>query len=576
MRKNNDLKVASVLASVLLVGCGGWEGPSGESTNSPGSPEWEVAENQAEPGEQHGPGEQPGPAEQPGPGEQPGPFEPGGEALYSSLCMPRANPSNVRVLELSDDLLENCGPPGETVELDGEDLLTCSPDEVVWDTRSTVHGRLIRWTLDGDRIQEVTVKRPIQYSPDEFVSTWYFDDQEQMVEYTSGSTSGGVETYQVLQTFEGEHLVLRRQYRGASVSEIHWEYEDDRLVRAMAGAPEDPSWEVEYRYESGQPVEIERRFHGDLRQRQSWQWDQDGRLLSRSNWVNATENIRTGIDTYESLQLDVWYAGYGPDPFEGSLFVADHERECMQPPVTVSHGYPMDENAYHIGWPGQIHSDHFTIAFVYQGRGMYYTSGIEQWFGHDGAGFIWPGAMWVNGVFETTLDYDSAQRMVSEEVHFESAGEIYYVDDHFSMLRARTFSGQQLVEDWVRLSPGEDEYERSIFFEHDSHGRLVVRELVDDDEVFSRQEWTFDDEGRATELAVRVTDARDQQIPRLGRPVLLPEGTLQTRGWFSRLFGPSGLLKEKTAILLYGDTEHEWGRRFHYDEDGELIETESF
>ena len=527
----NKLIMIAVVAATLSA-CGGalesQPDPDGSDDTAAGcedcQPKWGIVDE-----------EQPTPAESGTDDEQGPALEPGEISRALLPCGPQAQAFEpVHLPELPEDALDpHCPLEQQTIGVHGqsERLITYR-----WEGTTLVHEEVegddwritTEFDFDDDLEQVRTIERHIRTvfsyaAPRERDSRWEFDSQGQLTFKSTTVYDGDgphrslVQTDYVEQTWEGDRLVHRvktvdRPYFVTS-TETRWTYDGaGRLQEVLHDRGGDRQTRSVWTWEGDRPAEVQRFVEDELTEHQVWGWDDHG-LRSRTLRLNGDFDEIWGIhedlrdhDNYAISMLDFGHGMSGSYPTAWAGANAHRQLEdgadCFGLPSAVGHGYPYDEDAYHLGWSGNPDEDLIHgIGFDYQYNGYAYGYGDQSWYGHQGISSSWPLPDYHSITAEFSISYDEAGRMVREELSYRERE-----DEVVDVVRQRDFNAHGLVRDHVEVALDGDRATGTLHFERDDQGLLLKRWRARQGEAVAQQQWTYDDAHRPTSLAIVIED----------------------------------------------------------------------
>ncbi len=360
---------------------------------------------------------------------------------------------------------------------------------------------------------------------------WEFDERGrttyQHLEYGElhGSQEEFVGTSGFHQEWEGDRLV--RRGHPDNPSEYEWKYDEAGRLIEVSRTPNVVDQAIDravWSYRGDDPVQVERYVDGVLVQRQQWEYDEERALVGRQFEAEARGldgEIEDGANTasrpLDSYELVVPSARleYEPttDPWAASNahLHSDAGDDCYRLPTTMHHGYPVDENAYHLGLAAE---DEITaeIRAGYGHEGYYYGYGQVNWYGHVGIGTAWSemfrhGGRPVGSAL-TTIAYDDEGRMIEETVEFSARTRD---DERAITMREREFGASGLLHDQLTVESGDELASAELLFDRDDTGRIFERRRMVEGELVSQARWSYGGSDAAVEIQVEA--APEQVFP---------------------------------------------------------------
>ena len=450
-----------------------------------------------------------------------GAFDP----LEITWCLPQAVPydtSNVPQLPAEIDLAAFCD--AESGELDGEPthrfVYDAETRTMELDAGSLDAGSVIETTFTFD--EEGRTRHVYTYGSNGFYSvsigaSWYdLDERGEMVHKIAAEIpfeGASEDQWQVLeksQDFDAERLLTRVEHNGQDgpvVRTWSWEWSEGRLVRASLEDVSDASltrtWAAAWTYHaSGNPASVERTIDGVAVERESWTFDGEGALVSRTFWSRSPDALAeeeggndyewiaiAGLDTYQRpAQTD-----FQADPWASAL--PEERGDCALLPRGPGHGYPAGEREYQLG----VHKSErpLGIGFAYGNDGYGWNYGDQAWYGHTGLGASWLGSPLAAAVdeLEVSVSYEGG-RMVRELAEARAQGSVIEVE------RSRELVDGRVARDKLSAQSGDQYLERELRFTRDAQGAITLRELLADDSLVGSQRWMYDDLGHVVHHGV--------------------------------------------------------------------------
>lgn len=408
---------------------------------------------------------------------------------------------------------------------------------------------------------------------------WEFDGQGRVLRHHYKYRSGqpGQESVrgetEITQRFADGHLVehveTKTSDQNMQQTQYSWSYnEAGRLTEALK-VGDDRSDRAVWEYDGELPRSVSRYVDDVLAERLTWDFNNEGRLVSR--------RIETGLELNEadagepvvlhqpvvldSYALRSTAASWGrftgvSTPWSGanSHLNASEDAGCYQLPSTLGHGYPEGDNSYYIGALPTVTPEP-EMEYAYGFQLYYYGFSRPVWYGHTGIGSMWPAFNYqYDRRVESTVTYNDAGRMTSESMEqFFSDPELESV----SITRERQFEGSYLIDDEIAVQRGEQTVRAGLHFERNSDGALLRRERTRDDELVAFQEWNHGEGSESVTLNIHVAKRENPVEDAYDYYALLePAELLET---------PGGETPEQTAT-----TRREFdamGREVFYRED---------
>lgn len=337
-------------------------------------------------------------------------------------------------------------------------------------------------------------------------------------------------------TWEQEKLVERVEtvefHDRTSEYATQWSYEDGRIQEATTTIDGEVVGVSAWEYDGFRPVEVTRRLHGSVVERQAWRYD-GMRLLEREVEVVpegmdgdldsvAFREARHTIEQHDDLGVRIldrssrsFSEPHSPWNDANIHLQTAEDDGCYQLPASPGHGYPEDGDSYHIGISGEYSNSATGKAYDYGYNGF----NPQPWYGHTGVATSWPFDMQHprEEGFHASIEYDDQGRMESETLSFVSGA-----DEVMSVERQRAFDDRGLNSDSVTVDDGRSSGEADLRFERDDAGNLQQREHFWNDELVSRQTWSFAD-GRAQTLELYMTEPSAVAHPPNPGPEVLVE-----------------------------------------------------
>lgn len=294
--------------------------------------------------------------------------------------------------------------------------------------------------------------------------------------------------------------------------EAEWTYDaDGRLTEVTTKADDVPVARSVWSYENGQPASVDRRIGGISIERQSWEYDRHGLAARHVETgpehadVTVPEELRRlsrhTVHVHDSYARAVAHPpamSYENPAINSNIHLEDVESgDCVElPSAPGGHGYPLDENAYHLG----LDADHDNIGLTYDYGYAGYMPG--KWYGHLGVATAWPSENYIYGwrghEVEAGLEYDEEGRMVRERIEFRPSVN----DETVVVERTRSFASIGLVADQIDVVSGSKSGTAELRFDRNEGGDLLSRTRYRNDELVAVQDWSYGDDGVAERLDV--------------------------------------------------------------------------
>ena len=354
---------------------------------------------------------------------------------------------------------------------------------------------------------------------------WELDeDQARQLQACAPSSVEGEDNFIaeiVDRQWEGDRLVGRDALVTSSgvehFYETHWEYDEDgRMQSATTYIDGTKAAVSEWTYDEERPVEVERRLRGMVVEAQSWSYE-DGQLVGRqaqftprgeegSGELADFTELRYAIELHDDYSLR--FFGRSDENLETREFHSlwedanahldvNVDDDCYRLPASAGHGYPEDDHSYHLGLNTDYAATLSQIIYDYNYNGF----NPQAWYGHLGVATGWPyDTMHVHDrPLSMALKYDEEGRMVGEEIDYQNSSR-----ESVAAERVRSFNERGLSEDVLVVEHQGESAEALLRFERDEDDNLISRERLQNGELASRQEWTYED-GKAQSVEVYLS-----------------------------------------------------------------------